>query len=358
MDFKIKEEFNENDNSESCKEACAIKDELSVFEPNNEIEEVMNNSSSGEDKSSNYISSYEEFLSNFERTPLHDVPTESTNLPVKLPLVTVTPSVLFKCEHCDYNTRHQDSYLQHLPLHMYPYKCIECHFGSKHRFVVMNHYQMNHVGDSTEKPYTVIDIPSLVDSKIEEYVPEDYMPDNDVLTADLSSMDDKKVQIRGLFECASCDYSTTTPTSLDSHMQMHLRNFPYKCNKCEFTAEKSFTVLNHYQLNHVSDENNPIATLAPFECHVCNFITPDVEAYNEHTSNCYNRKHSYLTNNVVSDANHYRCHMCDFEASHSFVLKNHMWMAHEFKTVNDLDGCIPVSYLNAIVVKDGFTIAN
>ncbi|XP_028968938.1 zinc finger protein 513-like [Galendromus occidentalis] len=65
-----------------------------------------------------------------------------------------------------------------------------------------------------------------------------------------------------LYRCDQCDYTTSWPSWLKTHMRVHTGERPFKCNVCDYTSSQSSNLQQH--LKRHSDER-------PFKCDLCDY---------------------------------------------------------------------------------------
>ncbi|XP_055306133.1 zinc finger protein 235-like [Sitodiplosis mosellana] len=103
-------------------------------------------------------------------------------------------------------------------------------------------------------------------------------------------------------KCPTCDYVTSWPSNLKTHMLTHTGEMPFPCKICN----KRFTLKHHLQ-RHLKTHPDEY----PFSCSVClRRFAQNVERL-EHEATC--------------DGRHYECHLCKkFSTSNTGELKIHI----------------------------------
>ncbi|XP_022700281.1 zinc finger protein Pegasus-like [Varroa jacobsoni] len=67
---------------------------------------------------------------------------------------------------------------------------------------------------------------------------------------------------KALYRCGQCEYTTSWPSWLKTHMRVHTGERPFKCTVCDYTSSQSSNLQQH--LKRHSDER-------PYKCDLCDY---------------------------------------------------------------------------------------
>lgn len=75
-----------------------------------------------------------------------------------------------------------------------------------------------------------------------------------------------------LCRCGQCEYTTSWPSWLKTHMRVHTGERPFKCTVCDYTSSQSSNLQQH--LKRHSDER-------PYKCDLCDYRYDDDDKKDE-----------------------------------------------------------------------------
>ena len=122
----------------------------------------------------------------------------------------------YKCDQCDFASRHAVSLKKHLNIHSgeKPYKCSNCDYTSTALGNLKRHFKTH----SEEKTYTCNQC---------NYASHDTSP----LRTHLKTHSGERA-----YRCHQCDYRSNQLGNLRTHLKIHSGEKLHKCNQCDFAS--------------------------------------------------------------------------------------------------------------------------
>ncbi|KAJ8913727.1 hypothetical protein NQ315_007444 [Exocentrus adspersus] len=211
----------------------------------------------------------------------------------------------FKCHLCDFKSKRSNSWKAHVLAHEDPstvqwYECDNCTFRTKYRHNLRIHITCAHK-DPSEIEYTKCD---LCDFKTKFK----YSLKKHKLKHESAS------EIKW-YKCDSCDFKTKHEQSVKVHTLKHQNPTQvrwFHCHLCGFKAKQKGSLKTH--INSLHKDPSEISW---FRCDWCDFKTKRKDHLKSHVL-------------VHKDTSEWlKCDLCDYKAKRKDLLKRHLSRFHE-----------------------------
>ncbi|KAJ8966178.1 hypothetical protein NQ317_006897 [Molorchus minor] len=222
---------------------------------------------------------------------------------------------IFKCEMCEYQTRHKRSLKSHLLGHkdiseVNMLKCDMCEFQTKHKGNLKSHL-LRHKDVSEVQ---------MITCEICEF----QTKHKGALTRHL--LLHKDVSQVQMFKCETCDFKTKLKETLKSHLLGHKDISEvqmFKCEMCEFQSRHRGSLKNHLLRHKDISETRHGGSL----------------------------KSHLLRHKDISEVQMFKCELCEYQTRHRRSLKSH-FLGH--KDVSEVqmfkcDTCVAIITLDSVL---------
>ncbi|XP_023312396.1 zinc finger protein 11-like, partial [Anoplophora glabripennis] len=199
---------------------------------------------------------------------------------------------MYRCNDCDYKTKHKNAIKQHQLKHNDPsqvkmYRCNDCSYETKYKSDVTKH-ELTHKGPSQVLMYRCNDCSYETKYK------------GNMKKHELTHKDPSQVQ---MYRCNVCDYESRHKYVIKRHQLKHKDPSQiqmFKCNECDYEAKYRGYIKRH-QLKHKDSSQ-----VQMYRCNDCNYETVYMRDINRHQ----------LTHKDPSQVQMYRCNNCDYETKY------------------------------------------
>lgn len=157
----------------------------------------------------------------------------------------------YKCDHCDFFSRHSWSLLRHTSLHnekASEFQCDFCQYKTRQRQNLRDHIISRHsLGDKRYK-CDKCSFSTHTNSSLQYHTKTKHIADEHITW----------------FMCDQCGYRTKTEKNFKRHKSGHSKNL--KCAECPFQTHSKRNLMYHNQVKHIANE-----LITWFYCVLCDY---------------------------------------------------------------------------------------